>query len=150
MQEREVDVMKRDAKKGKKEAADEETVAPAPLAAWVAMVLAWLFPGAGHLYLGRRLRAAVFSGVILCAVVTGVLLDGGLPVALSGSPIIVAKTLACLGMGIPYFVLRVAVGYTGDITAAGYEYGMAFLCTAGVMNLLLIIDVWDIGRGVKP
>ena len=32
---------------------------------------------------------------------------------------------------------------------AGYEYGFAFLLTAGLMNLLLVIDVWDIANGRK-
>jgi hypothetical protein len=32
---------------------------------------------------------------------------------------------------------------------AGYEYGTAFLLTAGLMNLLLVLDVWDIVRGKK-
>lgn len=29
-------------------------------------------------------------------------------------------------------------------------YGTAYLWTAGLMNLLLLLDVWDIGRGRKP
>ena len=29
-------------------------------------------------------------------------------------------------------------------------YGTAYLLTAGLMNLLLILDVWDIARGRKP
>ena len=30
------------------------------------------------------------------------------------------------------------------------NYGTAYLWTAGLMNLLLLLDVWDIGRGRKP
>jgi len=29
-------------------------------------------------------------------------------------------------------------------------YGTAYLWTAGLMNLLLLFDVWDIGRGRIP
>ena len=29
-------------------------------------------------------------------------------------------------------------------------YGTAYLWTAGIFNLLLLFDVWDIGRGRKP
>jgi len=32
---------------------------------------------------------------------------------------------------------------------AGFEYGTAFLLTAGLMNLLLVMDAWDIARGRK-
>ena len=31
----------------------------------------------------------------------------------------------------------------------GYEYGAAFMLTAGLMNLLLILDAWDIAKGRK-
>ncbi len=30
------------------------------------------------------------------------------------------------------------------------NYGTAYVWTAGLMNLLLLLDVWDIGRGRKP
>ena len=52
-------------------------------------------------------------------------------------------------MGIPYFVLQFVLGYRGDIHASSYEYGSAFLLTAGLMNLLVILDVWDIAGGHK-
>jgi hypothetical protein len=54
-----------------------------------------------------------------------------------------------MGMGLAYFVLRFLVGYEGDLVAAGYEYGTAFLLTAGLMNWLLVLDCWDIAVGRK-
>ena len=54
-----------------------------------------------------------------------------------------------MGMGLPYFGLRFIFGYQGSVVAAGYEYGSAFLLTAGLMNLLLVLDTWDILRGRK-
>ena len=54
-----------------------------------------------------------------------------------------------MGMGLPYFLLRYLAGYTGEVIAPGYEYGTAFLLTAGLMNLLLVLDAWDIARGKK-
>ena len=58
-------------------------------------------------------------------------------------------TLGCLGSGAPLFFLRFVLDYEGTLHAAGYEYGSAFILTAGLMNLLLILDVMDIGRGKK-
>jgi hypothetical protein len=52
-------------------------------------------------------------------------------------------------MGVPYFVLRWGVGYEGNVMGAGYEYGTAFILTAGLMNWLLILDTFDIARGKK-
>ncbi len=38
--------------------------------------LAWLVPGAGHLYLGKRGRAAIFFLVVVAMFVLGLVSDG--------------------------------------------------------------------------
>jgi hypothetical protein len=91
----------------------------------------------------------VFGAVILTAIVCGALLDGNLWTPVEGRPLTWLATLGTMGMGLPYFVLLRALGYSGDITSAGYEYGTAFLLGAGLMNLLLVLDAWDIGTGRK-
>ena len=50
---------------------------------------------------------------------------------------------------IVYFVLRYLLGYHGDLVSPGFEYGSAFILTAGLMNLLLVLDAWDHARGRK-
>jgi hypothetical protein len=35
------------------------------------------------------------------------------------------------------------------VLAVTYEYGCAYLLTAGLMNLLLMLDAWDIAVGRK-
>jgi len=114
-----------------------------------AALLALIFPGLGHLFLGRRGRAVVFCLVVLAAVVIGAALQGNLYVPQHGHPLTYLATLGCMGMGIPYFVLLYLMHYAGDLTAAGYDYGTAFLLGAGLMNLLLVLDAWDIGSGKK-
>jgi hypothetical protein len=109
-------------------------------------LLAWSVPSAGHFALGRRRRAAVFALVIAAALFTGVALDGNLYRPVEGQPLTRLATLGAMGMGAPYFVLRQGLGYEGDATSAGYEYGTAFLLSAGLMNLLLVLDVWDLAR----
>jgi hypothetical protein len=52
-------------------------------------------------------------------------------------------------VGAPYFILRWGTGYQGEIEGAGFEYGSAFILTAGLMNLLLVLDALDIARGRK-
>ena len=46
-------------------------------------------------------------------------------------------------------LLRYVAGYAGNIVASGFEYGSAFILTAGLMNLLLILDAWDLALGRK-
>ena len=54
-----------------------------------------------------------------------------------------------MGLGLPFFALHYLFDYQGNLGAAGYEYGSAFLLTSGLMNLLLVLDTWDIGHGIK-
>jgi len=113
------------------------------------LAVAWLVPGAGHFLLGRRGRGVAFFLLVLAAVVTGFLLNGNLYRVLPDQPLTILATLGSMGMGAPYFFLRFYLGYQGDLTSVGYEYGTAFLLTAGLMNLLLVMDAWDIARGRK-
>jgi hypothetical protein len=114
-----------------------------------ALLLAWLIPGGGHFLLRRRRRAIAFFVIVLVSFVIGLGLDGNLYRIMPDRPLSILATLACLGVGAPYVGMRFLVGYAGDPLAPGFEYGSAFILTAGLMNILLVLDVWDIGRGRK-
>ena len=116
----------------------------------VAMVLAYLVPGAGHFYLGHRRRAATFFGIIIFLFVVGLSIDGNLYTFAesAGAALKVLATFGSMGAGIPYFVAK-AMGQHGDVTSITYEYGTTFTLTAGLMNLLLVLDVFDISEGRK-
>jgi hypothetical protein len=126
------------------------TQRPAPIAnPLLAAVLAWLVPGAGHLFLKRGRRAALFFALVLVALVIGCKLQGNLYTPVQGQPLTLLATAGCMGMGLPYFALRYFLDYHGEVMAAGFEYGSAFVLTAGLMNLLLVLDAWDIALGKK-
>jgi hypothetical protein len=114
----------------------------------LAMALALLLPGGGHLYLGRRDRAVAFAAIILSMFILGLALDGKLYVVETGKPLSVLATAASMGAGTPYFIARI-FGPWGDPASITYEYGTAFSLTAGLMNLLVILDTFDIARGRK-
>jgi len=111
--------------------------------------VAWLVPGLGHLLLGRRLRAAVFAGVISVAFAVGIALRGELILPRPGDPLSVLAAVASLGNGCLFFLAKALGLGDGVVTAAGYEFGNTFLLTAGMMNLLLVLDVHDIVVGHK-
>lgn len=116
---------------------------------FAACAAAWLVPGAGHLILGKVPRAVIFCVLVLVCALVGVQLEGKLFVPQENAPLSRLGTLGSMGMGIPYFVLRYAMDYGGNLKSASYEYGSAFLLTAGLMNLMVVLDAWDIGRGAK-
>lgn len=127
----------------------DKELPPPPPRAFAAAVLAWAFPGAGHLLLGRWGRAAVYATLVLFSLGFGCSLEGLLPTVLGGSPLETLRTVGTMGVGLPYFLLRLVLDYQGDPRAPGFEYGTAFIVTAGVMNLLVLLDAWDVGRGAK-
>lgn len=116
---------------------------------YLAAVLAWLIPGLGHVYVKRWRRGAAFLLLIVAAIWIGCTLHGNLYRPVANQPLSLLATLGAMGMGLPYFFLRYSLGYAGEIVSPGYEYGTAFLLTAGLMNLLLVLDAWDIARGRK-
>ena len=132
------------AKRSKSEKADEFVPRLNPS---LAAAFAWLVPGSGHFVLGRRGRGAAFFVIILLCLGIGISLDGRLPWQFSNAPLTTLATFGALGSGLPCLILRLGFGYEGDMTAAGYEYGGAFILTAGLMNLLLVLDAWDIAWG---
>ena len=114
----------------------------------VAAVAALLIPGLGHVYLRRWRRGLVFFLLIVISLWVGCTLKGNLHQIERNDPLSILATLGAMGMGVPYFLLRMS-NYAGDILSPGYEYGTAFLLTAGLMNWLLVLDAWDISRGKK-
>ena len=116
----------------------------------LAMVLAYLIPGAGHFYLGYRKRALAFFAIIVFLFLVGLSIDGNLyTIRESGRALLkVLASLGSMGAGILYFVAR-AMGDHGDVTSITYEYGTTFTLTAGLMNLLLVLDCFDIAEGRK-
>ena len=113
-----------------------------------AMVLAFLIPGAGHIFLGRRARGLAYFSIIVSLFVIGLVTDGRLYTIQPGNVLSVLATLASMGAGALYAIGR-AFGPPGDMTSLTFEYGTAFTLTAGLMNLLLILDSFDIAEGRK-
>jgi hypothetical protein len=117
--------------------------------ALAAAIIAWLVPGAGHLYLRRWGRGLAFFALVMVSLWIGCQLQGNLYRPVPNQPLTYLATLGSMGMGAPYFVLRWVLRYQGDLVAPGFEYGTAFVLTAGLMNLLLVLDAWDIALGKK-
>jgi Family of unknown function (DUF6677) len=120
-----------------------------PAAPPLLLLAAWLVPGLGHLILKQRLRAVVFGGVILAAFLTGIALNGELAVPRAGAPFSWLAFAACIGNGALYVAGRLLDLGLGNPMAQGFSYGNTFLVTAGLMNLLTVLDVSDIARGLK-
>jgi hypothetical protein len=109
-----------------------------------ALLLALLLPGAGHFFLRRAGRGAAFFVIIISLFVIGLSIDGRLYTP-EGGLLNQLATLASAGIGLPYFVAR-QYGALGNIRSITFEYGTTFTLTAGLMNLLLLTDVYDLAE----
>jgi hypothetical protein len=109
----------------------------------------WAIPGAGHLWLGRRSKGLVFLVALPLMFAIGLGIHGRLfPFDLS-EPLVCLAAVADLGIGLMYFAAS-ALGFgAGDVRAVTYEYGNAFLIVAGLLNLLVIVDAYDVAMGRK-
>jgi hypothetical protein len=138
----------------------------------LACILAWVMPGAGHFFLGKRVKAAIFFGVVTLTFLFGLSLEGRVYLAAPDQPLSYLATAANLGLG-PMDLLgrkatydRVLYRFPNEmdralhaeilertrsrILAPTHEYGTTFILTASLMNILLILDAFDIGIGRKP
>ena len=115
-----------------------------------ACLLAWLVPGAGHLYLGRLRKGLLLMASVGALFLLGVALGARLQVYFGlDDPLALLRSLAQVGMGVPYFLAR-ALGYeAGRITAVTHEYGNTFTEVGGLLNVLVILDVHDTALGRK-
>ena len=112
-------------------------------------ITAWLCPGAGHLMAGRFSKGVMFFVALTLMFLCGLLLDGELFGFDSSDPLVAMAAIADLGIGAPYFVARVFGAGNGNVVATTYEYGNSFLIVSGLLNMLVVIDVFDITKGLK-
>jgi hypothetical protein len=110
---------------------------------------AWLVPGAGHLMSGRRFKGLIFLLVLPTMFATGLALGGRLFPFEVQQPLVALAAIADLGIGAPYFIARGLQLGGGAVLAVTYEYGNTFVIVAGLLNLLVACDAWDLAAGRK-
>lgn len=112
-------------------------------------LISWIVPGAGHLWQGRTQKGLVFLITIPLMFAVGLWLNGRLfPFEIS-QPLVALAAFAGLGNGLPYFAAALLGMGEGIVTAATYEYGCSFVIVAGLLNMLVMLDAYDIALGRK-
>lgn len=111
-------------------------------------VMAWLIPGVGHWLLGRRARGLILFVAIGAMFVLGLAMKGEFFASHSGSLLAFLGHYGELSVGLPMFIARF-FGYAGQPLFVSSDYGTAYLVTAGMLNLLCILDAYDIALGRK-
>lgn len=116
---------------------------------YVICAAAWALPGAGHLWLGRRQKGLVFLVALPLMFACGLWLEGRLfPFELT-QPLVALAAFADIGAGVPYFIAKAMGAGEGRVIAQNFEYGNAFLIVAGLLNMLVVLDAFDVAQGRK-
>lgn len=110
---------------------------------------AWLVPGGGHLWLGRRQKGLVFLTMIPLMFLIGLGLHGAIFPFQVAEPLAGLAAVAELGTGLPWLLARALGTGEGLVTSATWEYGNTFMIVAGLLNFLVMLDAFDIAMGRK-
>jgi hypothetical protein len=113
----------------------------------VTCVLAWAVPGLGHIASGRVGRGLVFAIVVLGLFVGGIGLHGKVYRPEQGEPLTYLAAVGAAGVGLPYVAAHAMGMGFGDIRTQSYEYGNTFTLVAGLLNLLIVLDAYDVASG---
>ena len=129
--------------------ADRTRTAADPVFITLVCIAAWLVPGAGHLWQGRKQKGLVFLLALPLMFVVGLALHGRIFPFDFSEPLVGLAAIAEVGLGVPWVVARMSDAGAGLVTAWTYEYGNTFIIVAGLLNFLVIIDAFDIAMGRK-
>ena len=125
-----------------------------PLGKWLpAVALGWLVPGGGHFLMKRNVRGALLLFAVTSMYLLGLMTRGTLFQPKTGdlltTIIYCGGFLGDLSSGILYLA-TVWLGYAQpDVAGLVHDYGTKFLVTAGLLNVLAMVDAYEIAAGRK-
>jgi hypothetical protein len=118
-----------------------------------AVALAWLVPGGGHFLLKRPGRGGLIAASVAAMFLLGLMMRGALFQPQGGdlltTVIYYGGFIGDLMSGLLYFV-TVWLGYAQpDVAGHVHDYGTKFLVAAGLLNVLAMVDAFEIASGKK-
>jgi len=121
---------------------------------WLIVVLAWLVPGLGHFLLRRKGRAAIVFCAVIISFAVGMLMRGPMFQPTSIGDVLsrliqAAGFIGDVAAGLIYFI-AVGLGYwPPDLATHNSDYGSKFLVAAGLLNVLAMVDAYEIATRQK-
>jgi hypothetical protein len=120
-----------------------------PISKWLPVVaLGWILPGGGHFLQKRNMRGALLGLSVVCMFLLGLMMRGAMFQPQSGDlltmVIYYGGFIGDLASGALY-ILAIALGYNQpDVAGHVHDYGTKFLVAAGLLNILAMVDAYEI------
>ncbi|MCX6593898.1 MAG: hypothetical protein NTZ56_20480 [Acidobacteria bacterium] len=118
-----------------------------------AVALGWILPGGGHLLLGHRVRGMMLSASVVVMFLLGLMMRGAMFEPQNGDLLTMliyyGGFIGDMASGILYF-MATWMGYAQpDMAGHVHDYGTKFLVGAGLLNILAMVDAYEIATGQK-
>ncbi len=131
-----------------------EIAAPVVGTSWILPVLlTWIAPGAGYFMLKSPARGALMGGSSILMFLLGLMMRGAFFEAQSGD--LLTTVIYCGGFisnvasGGLYFIAKALDYNAPDVAGHVVDYGTKFLVGSGLINVLAMVDVFEIATRKK-
>ncbi len=133
------------------------------VSAWLPpVVLAWFIPGSGHFFLKKHARGGLLALAVVTMFLFGIMMQGATfqkayfdMSEMNPRPDLLTRVINTggyvgnLSTGILY-MMTAWFGYDqADVAGHVHDYGTKFLVAAGLLNILAMVDVFEIATRKK-
>ena len=110
----------------------------------LAFFVAWLFPGAGHMLLGKWKKGLFFFSILAATYLFGMWIAGFRPVSFDDNPF---YFVGQYGSGLTLLIAKLR-GSEKAIIREGlnpswFDPGLLYVCVVGLLNLVVMMNVLD-------
>ncbi|MBI1895653.1 MAG: hypothetical protein HYZ57_19885 [Acidobacteria bacterium] len=132
----------------------ESSTPNAAVRVWLPIVaLAWILPGAGHILQKKTTRGFLLAASVVFMFLFGLMMRGAFFEPMGGDLLTIiiyyGGFIGNIASGVLY-ILAVALGYNQpDVAGHVHDYGTKFLVAAGLINVLAMVDAYEIAVGKK-
>jgi hypothetical protein len=126
--------------------ADAEQTKGSPLLAIAVGIAGWLVPGLGHVFLHKWGKALAYFVAVSMLALVGLMSHGNV-FSYGGDALDRLGFFADVGSGVYYFTSHILFPAGPDVSRAAGDYGTRLIATAGVLNLLCVLEGVHIALG---
>jgi hypothetical protein len=116
----------------------------------IVLLAGWLVPGAGHLLVGKWVRAILLAASIVGMFAVGIALHGKVYAPNTGDPLDMLGFAGDLGTGLLYLVARLLEWGQTPVLVVTADYGTKFVVVSGLLNIVAAVDAHSLSNGRKP